>query len=99
MNLTRQIIGSILPDLASYFLVYSLLYKKQRYKPPAELADVNLSILIIIIDIIDDFIIYVKKTRDCNDISINSLLPSIRAFLYFATGIEIDDPIRFLFEY
>jgi integrase/recombinase XerD len=56
---------------------------RKHYKILAEFVDENLPISSIISDMIDDFIIYVKETHNCNDISINSLLRSIRAFLYF----------------
>ena len=34
-------------------------------------------------DTIDDFILYLRENHNCNDITINSYLRSIRAFLYF----------------
>lgn len=57
---------------------------RKHYRILAEYFDVQSPISSITSDIMDDFIVYVKETHNCNDISINSLLRSIRAFLYFA---------------
>ena len=57
---------------------------RKHYKILTEFVDVKLPISTFTSDMIDDFIIYVKETHNCNDISINSLLRSIRAFLYYA---------------
>lgn len=38
-------------------------------------------------DTVDDFILYLREFNNCNDITINSYLRSIRAFLYF--GMEV----------
>lgn len=55
---------------------------KNHYKILSEFIDVNSPIADITSDVIDDFIIFVKESHNCNDISINSLLRSIRAFIY-----------------
>ena len=49
-----------------------------------ELIDETTPISYVTSDIMDDFTLYVKETHECNDISINSILRTIRAFLYYA---------------
>lgn len=57
---------------------------RKHFRILIEYVDKDSPISNITSDIMDDFILYVKETHKCNDISINSLLRSIRAFLYFA---------------
>lgn len=65
---------------------------RKHYNILVEYIDKNSPISNITSDIMDDFIIYVKETHNCNDISINSLLRTIRAFLYYAIDNENISP-------
>ena len=62
----------------------SIVSYKQKIKPFKEFVDANnIELADINGDTVDDFIIWVRKSRDANDISINSYLRTVRAFTYF----------------
>ena len=62
----------------------SIVSYKQKIKPFKEFVDANnIELADINGDTVDDFIIWVRKSREANDISINSYLRTVRAFTYF----------------
>jgi integrase/recombinase XerD len=55
----------------------------EHYNIFSKYIGVDSKVIIINRDIVDDFIVYLKDNYRCNEITINSYLRSIRAFLYW----------------